>query len=199
MVLSFQLQKRKWTILTQSYLHQKATLKFFTRCLFLCTDNLILIISYSTCVIIVCLCKLQDVVEAIRTNIPRVFNKKWKLRRSMKRRMYNEEYNERSDPIFLHFLYSFVLAMCRVILDCCPLTLGGSEIAMKNTTWRISQTIMVSLWNVSYMKDAGHTYVRTTMHFEASCLRDQHFLNNARARERVTLCNVNLAVISSDC
>lgn len=45
------------------------TMPFFTY------RHLILIILYSMCVIIARLRKLQDVVEAIRTNILRVFNK----------------------------------------------------------------------------------------------------------------------------
>lgn len=161
MVLSFQLQKRKWMILTQPYLHQKATLKFFTRCLFFIYRHLILIISYSMCVIIVCLRKLQDVVEAIRTNILRVFNKKLKKSRRdlWNAQEFHVQCNGKSYFFFLFNLLYYLCWQCQQSRDTrLLLTIRGNEIAMENTTQRISQTITVSLWNVSYMKDAGHIH-----------------------------------------
>jgi len=97
----------------------------------------------------------------------------------------------------LFFFYSFVSAMRRNT-RLLPADTRGSEIAMKKIQ-RISQTIMVSLWNVSYMKDAGHTHTYTWL-----CISRRHaYVINifliTRARARVTLCNVNLAVVSNDC
>jgi len=136
--------------------------------------HLILIISYSTCVIIVCLRKLQDVVETIRTNILLVFNEKWKSRRFMKRR--NFKYNKK-----ILFFYSFVSVKCGEILNCCRLTLAVVKSRWKNTTY-LPDNYGLLMKCFVHERCRTYTYIHMTMHFEASCLRDQHFLNNARAR-----------------
>jgi len=112
--------------------------KFSHDAFFYVYQHLILIISYTMCVIIVCLRKLQDVVEAIHTIFFEFLIKNKNQEHLWNEGISNNKYNEKFNKYNRFYFFTFFLFSRVRDTRLLPTDTRDSEIVMKNITQRIS-------------------------------------------------------------